>query len=174
MMEVEEEAPAPPTTTVVDRRRQQSEAAAACSAILMMMSLQQESMTQEEETMEPKVKKTRTARRLFDCQGAYSCTMRDHLGRSNPLYGKEFPLSYLRLSRTRVQMILEDLGRLSQTSHPFFQSFRVDKFGRMGASVKAKVLLPLKSLVYGVAPHCIADYFQFSHPCQESVSDSSS
>ena len=108
----------------VDRRRQQSEAAAACSAILMMMLLQQESQ-QEEETMEPKLKKTRTARRLFDCEGAYNCIMRDHLSR-NPLYGREFPL-FFRLSRTRVQMILEDLGRLSETSHPFFQSFRVDK-----------------------------------------------
>jgi hypothetical protein len=88
--------------------------------------------------------------------------MRDHLG-PNPLYGKEFPL-YFRLSRTRVQLILEDLGRLSETSHPFFRSFRVDKFGRMGASVEAKVLLPLKSLAYGVAPHCFADYFQVSQP----------
>ena len=61
-------------------------------------------------------------------------------------------------------MILEDLGRLSETSHPFFQSFRVDKFGRVGASVEAKVLLPLKSLAYGVAPHCFADYFQVSKP----------
>jgi hypothetical protein len=89
--------------------------------------------------------------------------MRDHLG-PNPLYEKEFPL-YFRLSQTRVQLILEDLGRLSETSHPFFQSFRVDMFGRMGASVEAKVLLPLKSLAYGgVAPHCFADYFQVSQP----------
>jgi hypothetical protein len=49
---------------------------------------------------------------------------------------------FFRLSRTRVQLILEDLGRLSETSHPFFQSFRVDKIGRVGASVEAKVLLP--------------------------------
>jgi hypothetical protein len=144
-MEEEEDAATPPTiTTVVDRRRQHSEVAAACSAIMMMMlSQQQQQLMAEEEVQPPKVKKTRTARRLFDCQGAYNCIMRDHLGR-NPLYGKEFPL-YFRLSRTRVQMILEDLGRLSDTSHPFFQSFRVDMFGRMGASVEAKVLLPLKS-----------------------------
>ena len=127
LLTMEDEAATPPTiTTVVDRRRQHSEAAAACSAIMMMMLLQQESMTQEEEAVEPKVKKTRTARRLFDCEGAYNCIMRDHLGRNPALYGKEFPL-FFRLSRTRVQMILEDLGRLSETSHPFFQSFRVDK-----------------------------------------------
>ncbi len=54
---------------------------------------------------------------------------------------------------------------LSETCHPFFQSFRVDTFGRVGASVEeAKVLLPLKSLAYGVAPHCFADYFQVSQP----------
>jgi hypothetical protein len=94
--------------------------------------------------------------------------MKDHLGPNiYPLYGKEFPF-YFRLSRTMVQLILEDLGRLSETSHPFFQSFRVDKFGRMGASsVEAKILLPLKSLAYGVArPHscCFADFFQVSQP----------
>jgi hypothetical protein len=157
MMEEPDEALAAPPTATVDRRCQQTEAAAACSAILMIMLLQQESQ-QQEETMEPKVKKTRTARRLFNCEGgAYNCIMRDHISR-NPLYGKEFPL-FFRLSRTRVQLILEaDLGRLSATSHPFFQSFRVDKFGRVGASVEAKVLLPLNSLAYGVAPHCFADY----------------
>ncbi len=32
----------------------------------------------------------------------------------------------------------------------------------MLASVEAKVLLPLKSLAYGVAPHSFADYFQVS------------
>jgi hypothetical protein len=122
-------------------------------------------MKQEEDAVEPKVKKTRTARRLlFNYEGAYKCIMRDHLG-CNPLYGKEFPL-FFRLSRKRVQLILEDLGRLSETSHPFYQSFRVDKFGRVGASVEAKkVLLPLlKSLADGVAPHCFADYFQVSQP----------
>jgi hypothetical protein len=100
MADEEDEAATPPrttSTTVVDRRRQHSEAAAACSVIVMMMLLQQESARGAEETVvEPKVKKTRTVRRLFDCQGAHRCIMRDHLG-PNPLYGKEFPL-YFRLS----------------------------------------------------------------------------
>jgi hypothetical protein len=134
-MEEEKEAAATPTsTTTIDRRhQQQSEAAAAASSILMMMLLQQELMTQEEEAVEPKVKKTRTVRRLFDCESADNdCIMRNHdLGCKNPLYyGKEFLPLFFRLSQTRVQlMILEDLGRLSETSHPFFQCFRVDKFG---------------------------------------------
>jgi hypothetical protein len=82
-MEEEEEAATPPPTTTIDRRRQQSEAA-ACSAIVMMMSLEQE-LVAGEEMGGPKVKKTRTARRFFDCQGSYRCIMRDYLD-PNPLY----------------------------------------------------------------------------------------
>ncbi len=91
MMEEQELEALPARPTTVDRRRQQTEAApAACSAaIVVMMLLQQGSMQQEEEqAVEPKVKKTQTARRLFNCEGAYNCIMRDHLGLSNPLYEK--------------------------------------------------------------------------------------
>jgi hypothetical protein len=70
---------------------------------------------------------------------------------------------YFRLSRTRVEMIIEDLGRWSETN-PFYKSFRRDMFGRIGASLEAKVLLPLKALAYGVPPHCFCDYFQVSKP----------
>ncbi len=67
-----------------------------------------------------------------------------------------------------MQLILEDLERLSETSD---QSFRVDKFGRVvGASVEVvKVLIPSKILAYGVAPHCFADYFQVSKPMASST-----
>jgi hypothetical protein len=88
--------------------------------------------------------------------------MRDHLRPNNPLFGQEF-IKYFRLSRARVEIILHDFGRFSETN-PFYKTFRVDRFGRIGASLEAKVLLPLKTLAYGVAPHTFCDYFQMSVP----------
>jgi hypothetical protein len=136
-------------------------AAALAASIVVLMLLEEEEQAEAEEMVGPRVKRTRTARRLFDCQGAFQCISRDHLG-DRPLFGKDFEM-YFRLSRTRVQMILEDLGRWSDIN-PFYKSFRRDMFGRIGASLEAKVLLPLKALAYGVAPHCFGDYFQISKP----------
>jgi hypothetical protein len=96
-------------------------------------------------------------RRAFDHQGAHQCIIRDHLA-PDALFGKEFPLLF-RLSRPRVQVLLEAFGNCDD---PFYQSFRTNLFGLQGASLEAKVLLPLKVLAYGVAPHTFMDYFQMS------------
>jgi hypothetical protein len=96
-------------------------------------------------------------RRAFDNQGAYQCIMRDHLG-PDVLFGKEFPLLF-RLSRPRVELIIQAIAKCG---NKFFDSFRTNRFGRKGASLEAKVLLPLKVLAYGVAPHTFCDYFQMS------------
>jgi hypothetical protein len=45
--------------------------------------------------------------------------------------------------------------------HPFYAS-QVDATGKKGASLEAKVLLPLKTFAYGVAAHAFSDYFQMS------------
>ncbi len=142
-------------------------AALAASTIVVLMLLEEEEEAEEaEETFRPRVNQSRTARRRFDCQGAYQCIRRrDHLG-DRPLFGKDFQMHF-RLSRTRVQMILEDLGRWSETN-PFYKTFQMqmDMFGRIGASIEAKnVLLPLKALAYyGVAPHCFNDCFHQEVP----------
>ena len=39
---------------------------------------------------------------------------------------------------------------------------RVDGYGKVGASFEAKLLLPLKTLGYGVPPHTFRDYFSMS------------
>jgi hypothetical protein len=83
--------------------------------------------------------------------------MRDHLG-PDVLFGKEFPLLF-RLSRPRVELIIQ---QILNSGNDFFRSFRTNRFGRKGASIEAKVLLPLKVLAYGVAPHTFCDYFQMS------------
>jgi len=46
------------------------------------------------------------------------------------------------LLQLRVQRIFEDV---MQVNHPFYTS-NVDATGKMGASLEAKVLLPLKTL----------------------------
>ena len=100
----------------------------------------------------------RSKRRTFDPQRVYDSLQRSHLG-PDALFGKEFHM-YFRLSRPRVQVILEKLGN---SDDPFYKSFRRDKYGRVGPSLEAKVLLPLRTVVYGVAPHCFCDVFEMSH-----------
>jgi hypothetical protein len=103
--------------------------------------------------------KKRTPRRLFDVWGAWGNIQRDYLG-ERALFDGEFRKSF-RLSRSRVELILQDLGA---SGEPFFQTFRRDKFGRVGPSLEAKVLLPLISIAYGDAPHAFCAYFQMSTP----------
>jgi hypothetical protein len=76
--------------------------------------------------------------------------MKDNLGDNSPLFSQEF-FRYFRLSRARVQILLEDFGRFSDIN-PFYKTFRIDtRFGKVGASLEAQVLLPLKTLAYGVS-----------------------
>ena len=64
-----------------------------------------------------------------------------------------------RLSRTRVQRIFEDV---MNSHHPFYASCQSDAAGKKGASLEAKILLPLKTCAYGTAEHAFSDYFQMS------------
>jgi hypothetical protein len=99
----------------------------------------------------------REAKRQFRHLEAYNSIMYDYLG-PDPLFGKEFPLMF-RVSRGRFQCILEDFGNLH---HPFYQDEPVDCFGQKGASMEAKLLLPLKCMAYGVPAHTFMDYFSMS------------
>ena len=56
-----------------------------------------------------------------------------------------------RLSRSRVQRIFEDD---MQVNHPFYTS-NVDATGKMGASLEAKVLLPLKTFCIQSGTTCV-------------------
>jgi hypothetical protein len=79
------------------------------------------------------------------------------LGQDALFVGKNF-LMMFRLSRARVQRLLEDIGN---AQIPFFIN-TVDAAGKQGASMEARVLLPLKTYAYGVPPHTFTDYFQMS------------
>jgi hypothetical protein len=76
---------------------------------------------------------------------------------ADPLFGKEFDLMF-RISRQHFQKLLEDVGN----SGAKFYLEKRDAMNREVASMEARLLLPLKTLAYGVAHHCFCDYFQMS------------
>ena len=106
---------------------------------------------------------SRAGRRLFHHQDALHCIRRDYLGLAGdpktPLLGKEFALMF-RISRGRFQLLME---HVMAAEIPFY-SGNVSANGDTVASLEARLLLPLKSLAYGVPPHTFIDYFQMSPP----------
>jgi hypothetical protein len=59
----------------------------------------------------------------------------------------------LRVSLSALQYIMEEVGK---TGDPFYV------WNGNDASLEARLLLPLKTLAYGVPPHCFTDYFSMS------------
>ena len=103
----------------------------------------------------------RANRRLFDHQRAYTCIQEDFLLEEAALFGGTFEV-YFRLSRPRVKLIFEALGN---SGDPYYSATitNIPADCRMwNPSFEAKVLLPIKTLAYGVACHCFCDYFQMS------------
>ena len=103
----------------------------------------------------------RAKRRRFRTDQALICIQRDYLGSETipdePLYGTQFKL-FFRLSRPRFQRLMEDVMNAE------IQFYRQPK-NRLASnshSLEAKLMLPLKTLAYGVASHCFIDYFQMS------------
>lgn len=94
-------------------------------------------------------KRKRTSRRYFFHDQALRCILRDYLC-PNALFGREFPLMF-RISRARFQVLMEDV-----------MAAEIGYYENGSASLEAKLLLPLKTLAYGVASHCFCDYFQMS------------
>jgi hypothetical protein len=94
----------------------------------------------------------RSTRRMFRHDHALVCIERDYIG-DTPLLGVEFKLMF-RLSRGRFQVLMEDV---MASNIKFFKSTVRDGFDI--SSLAACLLLPLKSLAYGVPPHTFIDYF---------------
>jgi hypothetical protein len=89
--------------------------------------------------------------------GAHNNIQPDHLG-ADVLFGKEFTL-FFHLSRPRVELIIQKLWGSSNT---FYYTFQSNQYGLIGPSLESKVLLPIKVLACGGAPHTFSDYFQMS------------
>jgi hypothetical protein len=93
---------------------------------------------------------------LFNCCDlALECIERDYIC-DTPLLGVEFKLMFW-LSRGQIQVLMEDV---MACNIKFFKLTGRD--GRRKSSLAARLLLPLKTLAYGVPPHTFIDYFQIS------------
>jgi hypothetical protein len=76
---------------------------------------------------------------------------------STPLFGQEFKWMF-RLSRRPFELMAQDVLNRQIPYYQEKENLSVDS----QASIYAKLLLPLKSLAYGVPPNCFTDYFQLS------------
>ena len=92
----------------------------------------------------------REKRARFDHGRALESIKTDYLNLDSTFIGSQFKL-FFRISRRRFQAILEDVGNANKA---FYQPSI-----KKGPSVEARLLLPLKVLAYGVAPHAFVDYF---------------
>ena len=106
----------------------------------------------------------RRPKAIFRHHEALHCIRRDYFGipgdLTTPIFkDRNFEMMF-RLSRTRVQKIFEDV---MHSGNAFYLS-RYDGTGAIGASLEAKILLPLKTLAFGTASHAFCDYFQMSKP----------
>lgn len=89
---------------------------------------------------------------------ALTCSLEDYTGPRPTFRGREFETMF-RISRSRFQRLLEDI---MAADIPFFKNLPRDAHGRIGSSLQCRLLLPLKTMAYGVPPHTFRDYFQMS------------
>ena len=105
----------------------------------------------------------RGERRIFRHDQALMCINRDYCGPTVLFADKQFK-RHFRIEPSRFQRLFLDVGR----SGISYYVNRVDARGREGASMEARLLLPLKTIAYGVASHTFQDYFQMSEQmCRE-------
>ena len=94
-------------------------------------------------------------RRVFDHAGALHCINRDFLG-PEALFLDDFE-DYFRVSRSRFEQIMQHVGNAG------FAFYKPEcATGRPLSTMQARLMLPLKTLSYGVAMHTFCDYFQMS------------
>ena len=89
---------------------------------------------------------------------ALHCIKRDYTGPIPQFNDKQFEVMF-RVSRSRFDRLRNDIGNHGD---PFYICPSFDATGKPGMSLEAKLLLPLKTLAYGVPPHVFCDYFQMS------------
>ena len=102
--------------------------------------------------------------RKWDHDGADHCMERDYLGRQDdptyvPLFNGAKLDEMFRVSKARYEKIKRDI---LEDGDPFFLRHKNPFTGELGASTEAKILLPLKTMAYGVPPRTFTDYFQMS------------
>ena len=103
----------------------------------------------------------RSQRRQFKSDRALECIHQDYLGvagdPATALFASDFQRMF-RISRQRFQVFMEDI----MAKNIKFYMVKKNRLPYQQSSLEAKLLLPLKSLAYGVPPHTFMDYFQMS------------
>lgn len=119
-------------------------------------------------------KEKRSIHHHFCHKEALLAIQRDYIsvpgGLVDPLFGSEISMMF-QLSRTRFQHLMEDV----QAKGIQFYLHRKEVNGRYTASMEARLLLPMQTLVYGVSSHVFCDYFQmspeFARECRKQFDD---
>jgi hypothetical protein len=125
-------------------------AAAAAGGRIVAATVMQSKKRKEDHRQLP-----RSNRRKFRHDQALLCINRDYLGDA-PLLRVKLKLMF-QLSRGEIQVLMEDV---MASNIKFFKLTGRD--GRCKSSLASRLLLPLKTLPYGVPPHTFIDYFQMS------------
>jgi hypothetical protein len=99
----------------------------------------------------------RSRRKKFRHDQALMCINRDYLGPERLMDDKQFEVM-LRITPAWFQRLFEDVRN---SGIPYYLN-RVDALGEEGASMEARLMLPIRTLAYGVAPHTFRDYYQMS------------
>lgn len=156
-----------------ERTKKRKQVAAAVSVIITAAAQNLQEVTTSLVEAAQRVEETRfdgrhyavrvKKRTQFDHKRAQDCIISDYLG--IPKYGmvprfnsRQFQVMF-RIHPTRYEHIRYMIGNFG---NPFFRSASTAGVGRSTASLDCRLLLSLKTLGYGVAVHCFADYFQMS------------
>ena len=147
------------------RRHQQRElmmamaagaAAAAIAAVQMLDDDDEDAEAYEGAVLDHRCL-PRAKRKVYDHTTTQACIQRDYTGPEPLFEGKQFEVMF-RISKFRFERLMQDIGQLDH----FFYNDKMDAIGNIGVSFEAKLMLPLKTMAYGVPPHCFCDYFQMS------------
>lgn len=143
-------------TEYEDEFKRQAEAASFFSSVSSTML---DGSSSDEDTKTDHRSQPRGKRREFKHEEALQCILRDYLGNAPLFDGIHFEMMF-RISKERYLRLEKEI--LADPLDSFFPR-KFDKgTQKWGASTQAKILLPLKTMAYGVPPHCFTDYFQMS------------
>jgi len=123
------------------------------NAIVMMNELMEEDNTDGTQGIDHRIF-PRAERKKFRHDQALMCIKRDYLG-PKPLFPDKQFEEMFRISPSRFQRMMEDIGN---AGIPFYTRPN----DCVESTFEARLLLPLKSMAYGVPPHAFRDYFQMS------------
>lgn len=126
-------------------------------AAAVLMQIENDNESEDDEVTVDHRQLPRAKRKVYSHENVKIRIYSHYLGPMPLFDGKQFDVMF-RISKQRFQCIMEDIGN---GDFPFYKEI-VDGRGQIGVSFEARLLLPLKSMAYGVPSHCFRDYFEMS------------